>query len=122
MGYPNLEIKTTSIDDTLKALGEVIIEGQIEDNGLKLSNFNGTIYSTVFDKEVVKNTLGQESCTPMPYRDQNNIIYKGAASVVDGKFSFSFIVPKDIAYNYGAGKISYYAVNDNEQNQLTLLE
>ncbi len=118
LGYPNFEIKTTSIDDTLKALGEVKIEGQIEDNGLILSNFNGTIYSTVFDKEVVKNTLGQESCTPMPYRDQNNILYKGAASVIDGKFSFSFIVPKDIAYNYGAGKISYYAVNDNEQNPI----
>ena len=88
LGYPNFEINTTSIDDTLKALGEVIIEGQIEDNGLKLSNFNGTIYSTVFDKEVVKNTLGQESCTPMPYRDQNNILYKGAASVLDGKFLF----------------------------------
>ena len=38
------------------------------------------------------------------------------ASVVDGKFSFSFIVPKDIAYNYENGKISYYALSDNETN------
>tara|TARA_B110000444_G_C18664507_1_gene512334 strand:- start:17 stop:898 length:882 start_codon:yes stop_codon:yes gene_type:complete len=50
----------------------------------------------------------------MPYRDQNNILYRGAASVIDGKFSFSFVVPKDIAYNYGAGKISYYAVSDDQ--------
>jgi hypothetical protein len=50
----------------------------------------------------------------MPYRDQNNILYKGAASVIEGNFSFSFVVPKDIAYNYAAGKISYYAVSDDQ--------
>ena len=118
LAYPKFEVNTTAINDTLKALAEVTIEGQIEDNGMFLSDFNGTIFPTVYDKEIIKTTLGQESCTPMPYRDQNNILYKGAATVTDGKFSFSFIVPKDIAYNYGAGKISYYALNDNEQNPL----
>jgi hypothetical protein len=118
LGYPDFEVSTVSINDTLKALGEVIIDGQIEDKGTLLSDFNGTIYSTVYDKEIIKNTLGQESCTPMPYRDQNNILYKGAATVKDGQFSFSFIAPKDIDYNYGSGKISYYAVNDNAQNPL----
>ena len=34
--------------------------------------------------------------------------------MTDGKFSFTFIVPKDIAYQYGFGKISYYAANDVE--------
>jgi hypothetical protein len=29
--------------------------------------------------------------------------------VINGTFTFSFIVPKDIAYQYGFGKISYYA-------------
>jgi len=116
LAYPEFEVKTLSINDTLKALGEVTIEGQIENDGILLSNFNGTIYSTVYDKEIIRTTLGQESCTPMPYRDQNNILYRGTATVVNGKFSFSFIVPKDIAYNYGFGKISYYAVNDDSQN------
>ena len=118
LAYPYFEIRTTSIDDTLKALAEVVIEGQVEDDAGVLSSFNGTIYPTVYDKEIIRNTLGQESCTPMPYRDQNNILYKGAATVKDGKFSFSFIVPKDIAYNYGSGKISYYAMNDDEQNPI----
>jgi hypothetical protein len=30
-------------------------------------------------------------------------------AVTAGQFTFSFIVPKDIAYNFGQGKISYYA-------------
>ena len=118
LSYPQLEVKTTAITDTLKALGRVTIEGQIEDQGMLLSNFRGIVYSTVYDKEIIKTTLGQESCTPMPYRDQNNILFKGSASVVDGRFSFSFIVPKDIAYNYGAGKISYYTISDSEQNPI----
>jgi len=115
LAYPEYEVETTSVLDTLKALGEVTISGKvIGENGV-LTDFNGTVYPTVYDKEIIRTTLGQESCTPMPYRDQNNILYKGAASVVDGNFSFSFVVPKDIAYNYGAGKISYYAVSDDQE-------
>jgi hypothetical protein len=33
-------------------------------------------------------------------------------SITNGDFSFSFVVPKDIAYNYGFGKISYYAESE----------
>jgi len=29
--------------------------------------------------------------------------------VENGEFAFSFLIPKDISYNYGFGKISYYA-------------
>ena len=112
LAYPDLSVSTTAIYDTISALGEVIISGQIEDeNGNLVSNFNGLVFPTVFDKEEVLNTLGQESSTPMPYRSQNNILYKGRASVSGGVFSFSFVVPKDIAYNFGNGKISYYAIS-----------
>ncbi len=113
LSYPEYHIQNTNIIDTLKALGEVTVSGSVLDESGVLTSFNGTVYPTVYDKEIIRTTLGQESCTPMPYRDQNNILYKGAASVIDGNFSFSFVVPKDIAYNYGAGKISYYAVSDD---------
>ena len=90
------------------------LQGQIEDeNGNLVSNFNGLVFPTVFDKEEILNTLGQESSTPMPYRSQNNILYKGKASVSSGIFSFSFVVPKDIAYNFGSGRISYYAISED---------
>ncbi|MFM8242991.1 MAG: FlgD immunoglobulin-like domain containing protein, partial [Crocinitomicaceae bacterium] len=39
-------------------------------------------------------------------------VYKGKASVKNGQFEFSYVVPKDIALSYGKGKISYYAEND----------
>ena len=53
-------------------------------DSVKLSDFNGTIYITVFDKEIMANTLGQQSSTPMPYRKQKNILYKGTSTVKDG--------------------------------------
>lgn len=43
---------------------------------------------------------------------QKNIIYRGKTKVTDGKFKFTFLVPKDIDYNYGFGKISTYASSD----------
>ena len=113
LAYPQYDIVTNSIEDTLKALGEFTILGEVKDANGVLNSFNGTVYPTVYDKVVSRNTLGQESCTPMPYQDQNNILYKGAATVLNGRFSFSFVVPKDIAYNYGSGKISYYAVSND---------
>jgi hypothetical protein len=39
---------------------------------------------------------------------QNRILYRGKASIVNGEFTFTFIVPRDITYNSGFGKISYY--------------
>ena len=113
LAYPEYFVETVSVSDTMKALTEVTITGTINDENGKLETFNGTIFPTVYDKEIIRTTLGQQSCTPMPYRDQNNILYKGSASVIGGDFTFSFIVPKDIAYNYGSGKISYYAFSDD---------
>ena len=100
LAHPRFDVNTTVINDTLKALGEVSIEGQIENESMLFSDFNGTVFVTVYDKEIIKTTLGQESCVPMPYRDQNNLLYKGAATVSDGKFSFSFIVPKAVSYTH----------------------
>jgi hypothetical protein len=114
LAYPDLNVSTTAISDTISALGEVTISGQIENENRTLAaNFNGFVFPTVYDKQEILNTLGQESSTPMPYRSQNNILYKGKASVTNGNFSFSFVVPKDIAYNFGSGRISYYAVSND---------
>ena len=114
LAYPDLNVSTTAISDTISALGEVTISGQIEnENGTLAANFNGFVFPTVYDKQEMLITLGQELTPPIPYRSQINILYKGSASVKNGVFSFSFVVPKDIAYNFGSGRISYYAVSND---------
>lgn len=102
--------------DTLKALQKVKITGQVvAPNQTLLNTFNGTIYPIIYDKASAISTLGQDpglfGSTPQIFKTQNNIIYKGKASVKNGQFSFEFIVPKDINLQFGEGKISYYAEN-----------
>ncbi|MDZ4666492.1 MAG: type IX secretion system sortase PorU [bacterium] len=122
LAYTQYNIKTTEINgtnfalfqDTLKALKKFEIKGEILDkNGNKASNFNGVIYPIVYDKFTNYVTLGNNppQSTPMNFYMQNNVLYRGKSSVNKGDFSFSFVVPKDIAYEYGNGKVSYYGDN-----------
>jgi hypothetical protein len=122
IALPRFGIGTTKVNgqlvgtktDTLKALQRATIEGVVQgDDGKILSNFNGTIYPTVYDKSLTIKTLGQSSDSPVRnFSIQRNIIFKGAASVINGVWKFSFVVPKDIDYAFGKGKISYYATNN----------
>jgi hypothetical protein len=43
------------------------------------------------------------------FKTQKNALYKGKATIVNGDFKFEFLVPKDIDYSFGKGRISYYA-------------
>ncbi|NRA51567.1 MAG: T9SS type A sorting domain-containing protein, partial [Phaeodactylibacter sp.] len=58
-------------------------------------------------------TLGQGENSIFNYRIQNNVIFRGRASVSNGQFEFTFVVPKDINYELGSGKISYYAADES---------
>ena len=118
LSIPKYKILTTDFSDTISALGKAVFSGMVVDSqdSTLVNNFNGIVYIKVFDKEVVSETQGQESSTPMSFIEQKNIIYQGKASVNSGLFSFSFIVPKDIDYTIGNGRISYYAIENNENS------
>lgn len=120
LAYAENNISLTSINnapiasDTLNALEKVNFKGQINDNSnLKLSSFNGTLYITVYDKKSNIKTLGQDGSIATTVKALNSIIYSGQASVVNGDFNFSFVVPKDISYQIDYGKISLYAKETN---------
>lgn len=122
IAYPVLKVRATKVNsipvaqaDTIKALDKVNIEGEITDTkGNLMPDFNGTVYPTVFDKPQTINTLGNDATSQVVgFQAQNNILYKGKASVTNGKFSFNFKVPKDINYQFGNGKLSLYAENGN---------
>jgi hypothetical protein len=123
LAYPKERVTTTHINnnpiititDTLKALSKVTVKGFVSDkNGQKNQDFNGIIYPTVYDKKLNLETLENDGSTRSPkvnFKVWRNIIYRGKASVKNGDFTFTFVVPKDIAYNYDFGRISYYAEN-----------
>ena len=99
--------------DTIKALSKIRVCGYITDeNGNKLTSVSGILYPTIFDKYKTITTLSNDGYAPLNYNIQKNIIYKGKASITNGRFEFSFIVPRDITYSYGLGKISYYMTSE----------
>ena len=121
LSYPKHRVQTTSINsvnadnfsDTIKGLQKVDIEGFISDYSENIiGSFSGEMAVTVYDKETTVSTLGNNGETPFQFKVQENIIYKGQATVTNGRFSFSFVVPKDISYSVGQGKIMYYAQNN----------
>ncbi|MCS3796685.1 type IX secretion system sortase PorU [Niastella sp. OAS944] len=124
IAFPAYQVTTTAVNgvaisnipDTLKALSEYTISGTVQDKmGNTLNDFNGIIYPTIFDKAQTINTLGNDPGSQVvPIQVQKNILFKGKASVTNGRFDFSFIVPKDISYQYGNGKISYYTDNGSK--------
>jgi len=125
LAYPKYNVFTTAINgkginvipDTMKALSTISVAGYVADkNGNPNSNYNGTLYPTIYDKEQTLQTLSNNMQPPQPvtFKLEKNILYRGKVSVTKGNFSFSFVVPKDIAYQYGNGKISYYSQNGTD--------
>ncbi|MCF8303984.1 MAG: type IX secretion system sortase PorU [Bacteroidales bacterium] len=123
MAYPKNEVVTTQVNgeavtsepDSIAALSKVTVNGFISNkSGVKASDYEGVIYVKVFDKasEVVTKA-NDPGANEYNFEVQNNLLYSGKASVEQGEFEFSFIVPKDIDYSYGFGKISYYAKGGN---------
>jgi hypothetical protein len=96
--------------DTLKALSLIKISGHIENvDGSIASSAGGYVYPLVMDKSYKVKTLANDGGDVMEFDVRNSILFSGKSSVTNGMFSYSFIVPKDIDYSYGKGKISYYA-------------
>jgi len=119
--FPRYSIKTTHINDipieyfidTLRGCQKVKISGEIVDEQENiLSNFNGKIFVSVFDKKATIRTLGNDpNTTPMSFTIQNKRIAHTISKVINGRFEVWFILPKDIEQNYGFGKFSYYATD-----------
>ncbi|MBF9237073.1 type IX secretion system sortase PorU [Hymenobacter sp. BT683] len=100
--------------DTLRALARVQMHGRVLNNGVANQAFTGRAQVTIYDKPTTVMTLGNEVAgdardAPRPVVIQENVIYAGQAEVKSGAFSLTFVVPKDINYNLGIGKISLYA-------------
>lgn len=122
---PEFMVKTDSLisrqngqlllTDTLKALGNYTLNGSITDaTGQVQTDFNGSVYVSIFDKPTTVQTVNPDPGVTPTYNIQNNIVAKVRSTVTNGRFSADFIVPKDLNYDMGKGKISYYANSDTK--------
>ncbi len=121
LAFPKKEIEITSITadqstsetDTLSASSKVLIKGYVTRDGqAKDLNFTGIANITVYDKPTFSETLPANGAT-MRYDEQNKVLFRGKVSVTEGDFEIRFIVPKNINYSFGKGKLGIYAYDAN---------
>lgn len=107
-------VAVNQFNDTIKALSKMHVSGHLEDVfGNKLTGFTGVVSPTILDKVKSNSTLMNDPESPLiSFKTQKNALYKGKATVLNGNFQFEFLVPKDIDYSFGKGRISYYANNN----------
>jgi hypothetical protein len=124
LAHPKYHVVTDSINsvsinvfnDTIKALQFVTIKGHVTDNNNNLVDLkdNAWVYPTIYDKTDSISTINTAIEGGRRFPLQKSIIFRGKSKIQDGYFSFSFMTPKDINYEYGAGKISYYAMGNGK--------
>lgn len=114
------DVPITQPTDTLKALSRMKMRGQVTtENGNPITNYNGNLEVTIFDKRINRSTLGNDNIringelAIMDFTTLGNTIFRGQASVQNGEFEFEFIVPRDIGVPVGNGRISFYASRDD---------
>lgn len=124
LAIPKPKVVLTKVNDisvgqplpVLQALSVVKISGEVHDeNDVVLSNYTGDLAVQIFDKEINRTTLGNNGVTngsglvTMDFKTLGETVFRGNASVVNGQFEFSFVMPQDIRIPVGNGKISFYA-------------
>lgn len=109
-------ISIEEFTDTLRALSTFYVSGHINTpNNIIDSTFNGTLSIKLFDKPQTISTLGNDGNDIFTFDSYSNILFQGYASVQNGTFSFSSIVPLDIYYYNGNGNLNLYATNGKKQ-------
>ncbi len=123
LNYPANKVITQSVNghpaqesDTLKALSVNTLKGILTyPDGQTMETFNGELNLVVYDKAIETETLGNDGAEPFEYTEYSNILFKGVSTVTNGQFSANFVIPQDIRYNFGPGRILYYAISDEGQ-------
>ena len=129
MAYPEFGMKVTTVNGqsvdgnsiSFKALEKITVEGEVLDaSGQLVTDFTGIVNPTVKDSKVTVTCLKNSNKDDSPaftFTDYPNTIFIGNDSVRNGKFSFTFTVPKDISYSNLQGKMNLYAVDTKSGNE-----
>jgi hypothetical protein len=108
LGVPEHPVSLVSIQpDTFQALGVVQVKGTVLRNGLPWTEADGKVLLRGYDskKDVVYET---QYGSKISYKLPGSALFRGEASVENGDFTMSFLVPKDITYGGRSARLSVY--------------
>jgi len=124
LAIPKPKVTLTHINDIeisdstppLRALDLIKLKGEVtNENGNLIPNFNGDLAIQIFDKDIERKTLANDGILEngipfqMDFETLGETIFRGNATVENGKFEIKFVVPKDIRIPIGNGKASFYS-------------
>lgn len=104
----------TSDKISVAPMDTVRVEGWISNkNGSVDATFNGIVYPKMFDNKSTYTTLNNSGTTGNVHTFTNytDVLYDGGFSVVKGRFSGVFMVPRSVNNQNGEAKLSFYAVD-----------
>ncbi|MBX7041960.1 MAG: type IX secretion system sortase PorU [Ignavibacteria bacterium] len=114
LGLPQYRTRIDSINSVpgnslfeMKALQKVRIFGSVlKSDSTFWNNFNGELDIRVLD--VDKNIVMLDFGYQFSFKQPGGAIYSGKATVANGLWNVEFVVPRDISYNTGRGKMLIY--------------
>ena len=118
---PKYQINCTELNqlpwsDTiyLKAGGKYTLKGNLSVKNQTLQNFKGAIDMILWDAPSTKKTLANQATSQsVAIETQEKALFKGKATVQNGQFEISFILPGNLpSSNSAALKLQLYAYND----------
>ena len=95
----------------LRALERVTINGEIQKpDGSLEGSFNGVVNVTIFDakRQVAIEEEDFQYMSQPYYTVREDLIWRGKINATNGRYSASFIMPKDISYSNKPGRITVY--------------
>lgn len=121
IAQPRHQIQCTALNQMpwsdslfLKAGGKYTIKGKVVEKNELIQPFNGFVDMVLWDAPSVKKTLANQSTSQsVPIETQEQAIFKGKATVQNGQFEISFIIPATMPSSSTAAlKLQMYAYND----------
>ena len=129
IALPKPEIVLTTINgtplgsntDVLQALANVTLGGEVRGlDGNRIENYEGIASITLFDKPIERETLANDNIRDnagdlikIDFEQQGEVLFRGQATVQDGRFEVSFVMPRDTQIPVGNGRVSFYAKRNN---------
>ena len=123
LAYPEYSIKVTEINGKpltgeavrFQALERITVSGEVHHpDGTLAKEFNGMLQSMILDSKQTISTLdNNKRGKKFQFTDYPNLLFAGNETIKEGRFTYSFTVPKDISYSNDFGKMNLYASDES---------
>jgi hypothetical protein len=121
LNLPNYQLNVQKINDknfngkdSLMSRTKYSLEGAVLKEGAQLSNYSGQLEMIIYDATKTKKTLANLSTSmSVPISVQENILFKGKASIHNGKYAIDFILPVQVMNSSNSIRIELATLDTN---------